>query len=716
VPYNQWEFNFLMDQDPMGTSAAAPGPSPDSLELTRRAWDLLIAGRDKPGLTALTVTSLADFLKAAEDLALNPVLTIEDRCVILDQAELLIRDLYPHLYFKQRDFKDAEPPVDPLERIGELRARIRSEAQGLSDLAFHLEMLKIFATVRDPHTAYALPEYFHGAVAFLPFRAGFYADALGRRRYIVTAVMEGFDHPDFTPGAELVSARGADFTKEVDRAALLSPGANAAAQHLRGLMRLTVRPLATAGTGGWHALSDAEFASFDYLPADYLPAGSSQRHSISFPWGVARGAGLHQPMPDQAFSMSRDLSASHHAANLLYNRLPQAPPQSRFPDVFEFQCTSGTSGSNCVDPGSLAAPNHPDKRFGYIAVKSFNSAGSANVSEDLPNEFARILKLLQPNAPDGLLVDIRSNPGGDIAAAESMLQMLTPQLITPANFHLANTDATQKILKIVANDASSSPELRAWAGQAARIPLPHGSPLTQGEPLTSAANAVGQVYQGPVVLLVDALTYSAADIFAGGFSDNRVGKVISPDPATGGGGASVWSHSDIVARLPAGVLKLETLPNGAAMSLAIMRSSRVGPNLGKPIEDIGVHPDVVHPRTLRDLLAPAHGSLIRRACELLADMPAHRIEILDSEQMPAAMAVKLTVVNLDRLEFTLDQDDAPSLKINAAELTSPVMVPFHSGGFVPGEMVVRGFSGDELAASARIVFEAPTANRRRRSD
>jgi hypothetical protein len=523
--------------------------------------------------------------------------------------------------------------------------------------------------------------------------------------------MEGFDHSAFTPGAELVSARGADFTGEVDRAALLSPGANAAAQHLRGLMRLTVRPLATAGTGGWHALSDAEFASFDYLPA-----GSSQRHSISFPWGVARGAGLHQAMPDQAFSMSRDLRTSHHAAKILYDRVPQAPSQSRFQDVFEFQAANGFSGSNCVDPGALAAPKHPDKRFGYIAVRGFSSAGSADVAEDLPNEFARILKLLQPNAPDGLLVDIRSNPGGDIVAAESMLQMLTPKPITPANFHLANTDATQKVLKIVASDASSYPELQAWAGRAENIPLPHGSPLIPGKPLTLAANAVGQVYQGPVVLLVDALTYSAADIFAGGFSDNGVGKVISPDPATGGGGASVWPHSDIVARLPAGALNLETLPNGTAMSLAIMRSSRVGPNLGKPIEDIGVHPDVVHPRTLRDLVAPASDGLIRRACELLADMPVHRIEILDAQQMPAAMAVKLNVINLDRLEFTLDQDDAPILKANAAELAGPVMVPFHPGGFVPGQIVVRGFSGDELAASVRIVFEAQTANRRRRSD
>jgi len=246
--------------------------------------------------------------------------------------------------------------------------------------------------------------------------------------------------------------------------------------------------------------------------------------------------------------------------------------------------------------------------------------------------------------------------------------------------------------------------------------LPHGEPLTPGQPLTTSPNAIGQIYQGPVVLLVDALTYSAADIFAGGFSDNRIGKVISPDASTGGGGASVWPHSDIVACLPAGALKLQSLPHGTDMSLAMMRSSRVGSMLGQPIEDVGVRPDIVYPRSLRDLLAGDSGDLLRHACATLAEMPFHRIEIAEVQHMPDGMATKLNAINLDRLEFTLDQDPAPVLKVSVAAASNPITVPFHPGGFLPAQMVVRGFSGDELVASARMVFEVQAANRRRRSD
>ncbi len=681
----------------MGTSVAPAVPSPDSFELTRRAWDALVADREMLGLPDLTVTPLADFLKAAEDPEQNPhQLSASDRIVVLDQAEILIRDLYPHLFFKQKDFKDAIPPVDPLYRIHQLRTRVQSGTGGLPDLGFHLEMLKIFASVRDPHTAYALPQYFHGAVAFLPFRVGCCEDPSGKTRYIVTSVMKGFEHPDFKPGAELVSSRASsDLTDEVDRAAQLSPGANKSAQHLRGVMRLTLRSLATAGTGGWRDLAEAVSATFHYKGA-----GSSQRHSISFPWGVARGAGLHQEIPGQAFSIAKDLSVSHSAAAILWNRAPQASPQSVFPDVFEFQTEISAFG----------------KQFGYVAVKSFSTPSSADLSSDLPNEFARILRLLQATALDGLIVDIRGNPGGDIVAAESMLQMLTARPIEPANFHLANTEATQNILKIIAADTSISPDLRAWAGSAESVPLPHGEPLTLGQPLTTSPNTIGQIYQGPVVLLVDALTYSAADIFAGGFSDNRIGKVISPDASTGGGGASVWPHNDIVARLPAGTLKLQPLPHGTDMSLAMLRSSRVGPSLGQPIEDVGVHPDIIHPRSLEDLLAGDSGDLISHACATLAEMPVHRIEITEVQQTPDGMATRLNAINLDRLEFTLDQDQAPILKVTAGAASSSITVPFHPGGFVPAQMVIHGFSGDELVASARMVFEVQTANRRRRSD
>ena len=44
------------------------------------------------------------------------------------------------------------------------------------------------------------------------------------------------------------------------------------------------------------------------------------------------------------------------------------------------------------------------------------------------------------------------------------------------------------------------------------------------------------------MLITDALSYSATDMFAAGFQDHGIGPVIGVGGATGAGGANVWSH------------------------------------------------------------------------------------------------------------------------------------------------------------------------------
>src|SRR5580698_96010 len=211
----------------MGTASAIL--TPDSVALTQQAWAALITDRANLGLPDLTVVSLTAFLQAAEDPQKNPnVLTAQEQALILSQAEILLSNLYPHLPFKPGDFPNANPPVDPLGDIQKLRSRMQASVGALGELEFHCAMLRIFASVRDPHTTYTLPAFFQGVVAFLPFRVGFYVDGTGKPRYHVTAVMEGFVHPTFIPGSELLSEPGGpDLATLVDQAAALTPGANA---------------------------------------------------------------------------------------------------------------------------------------------------------------------------------------------------------------------------------------------------------------------------------------------------------------------------------------------------------------------------------------------------------------------------------------------------------------------------------------------------------
>jgi hypothetical protein len=285
-----------------------------------------------------------------------------------------------------------------------------------------------------------------------------------------------------------------------------------------------------------------------------------------------------------------------------------------------------------LDAGGIAIRSaaRPDGRFGYIRIKSFLAA-ALDPAQSLTDAFQRILTMMETSAPDGLILDIRGNTGGAIEGAERMLQMLTPHRIEPSLFHLAMTPQVVEILRAVGPSQDS--HLALWAKDTLAGLTTADGHLSVGKPLTnpSQANEIGQIYHGPVVLLIDGLTYSAGDMFAAGFQDNEVGKVIGTDSRTGGGGASVWRHDELLQRLPPNNLGLAPLPGKAVIGLAILRTSRAGRNRNElepvPIEDVGVsidHPDLLHHPTLRDVLENST-DLLGFACDQLSAMPIHRI-------------------------------------------------------------------------------------------
>jgi hypothetical protein len=70
-----------------------------------------------------------------------------------------------------------------------------------------------------------------------------------------------------------------------------------------------------------------------------------------------------------------------------------------------------------------------------------------------------------------------------------------------------------------------------------------GEPYSQGYPIEGTdddANQVGQRYFGPVVLITDALAFSTADMFAAGFMDHEIGKVICTDENMAAAGGNNW--------------------------------------------------------------------------------------------------------------------------------------------------------------------------------
>ncbi|HEY0094289.1 MAG TPA: S41 family peptidase [Archangium sp.] len=255
-------------------------------------------------------------------------------------------------------------------------------------------------------------------------------------------------------------------------------------------------------------------------------------------------------------------------------------------------------------PASLSSRSveTPSGTFGYLRIAHF----IVSDVEGFVREVERIVRRL-PEA--GLIIDVRGNPGGSIPAAERLLQFFTSGRIEPASFSLRCTDSTRAL-------SESGEEWSRW-----RPSLFTGEPFSQGFPLTPVeeANGAGRVYQGPVVLLCDALSYSATELFIAGFKDHHLGKIIGADTHTGGGGSRMSWHHLLVRDLghqPGSPLR--PLARGAEIRFALLRSTRVGVKHGVPLEGLGVEVDVPYRYSRDDVL---HGDvdLLNRAAGVLTE-------------------------------------------------------------------------------------------------
>ncbi|HZM84694.1 MAG TPA: S41 family peptidase [Candidatus Limnocylindrales bacterium] len=140
-----------------------------------------------------------------------------------------------------------------------------------------------------------------------------------------------------------------------------------------------------------------------------------------------------------------------------------------------------------------------------------------------------LIRLLGELPQDGLVVDIRGNSGGYLAASELSLQALACRPVEPEPAQLAATALNLRICR------AYSP-FDAWKDSVQQA-LESGAPHSAGIPLTcpKLIERVPQSYFGPTVLLTDARCYWAADIFAAGFQDNDIGLVLGTDNNIGAG-------------------------------------------------------------------------------------------------------------------------------------------------------------------------------------
>src|SRR5262249_5860098 len=161
---------------------------------------------------------------------------------------------------------------------------------------------------------------------------------------------------------------------------------------------------------------------------------------------------------------------------------------------------------------------------------------------------------------------LRGCEEGVIPGAEQLLQLFSSRTIEPQTFQF-------RITPLIQDMAERCVALRAWK-DAIHNAVREGAVYSELRPLTNTdeANSIGRKCHGPIVVLVDALSYSSAEALAAGFQDHGIAPVIGTAPRTGGGGASAWNQ-DLLYQMSGNAL-FRRVDNMPSFRVATRRSRR----------------------------------------------------------------------------------------------------------------------------------------------
>jgi len=624
-------------------------------------------------------------LRAASDLptflASAGGLSLAQRKRLVDQALVLVGENFVHL-----PLKESMHGVDPVQKLRLIQHRLDQSTPSTmgSEFQFHRDMMEVFTSVRDLHTNYMLPAPFADKVAFLPFDMEEYYEG-DTPHYIATHFMTGFSHAHFKEGVEVRTWNAVPIRRAVAISANHHAGSNAAARHARGVEGLTLRSLRSS------LPPSAMWVMIGYTDLNGVDREMKQEWIVSPTLPDLGGVDADVAGIDAA-SLGLDIEADIRQRARVMLFAPKVFQQEKKPGrISKRGAAAGQDVTSTLSSIFRAkSVTTPSGEYAYIRIFTFNS----NNPVAFIDEFIRLAGLLPQN---GLIVDVRGNGGGHIFASEGLLQVLTPREITPEPTQFTNTPLNGRICKRHADNPLGI-DLGPWV-DSIRNSVETGAVYSRGFPITPTdfANNRGQTYHGPVVLITDARCYSATDIFAAGFKDHEIGRILGVDGNTGAGGANVWTHKLLkqLLEFPAPAdpdSPYTSLPGGANMRVAIRRTLRVGKQAGTPLEDLGVRPDARHKLTRNDLLN-GNEDLINTAAGILKTMP---VRLLGATAVLAGtdLTVEAATAGISRLDVYVDGRPLESLDIADGSHSISVTTPAGST-----TMKLEGFHDGNLVAA-----------------
>ncbi|MEA2138823.1 MAG: hypothetical protein QOG56_1973 [Solirubrobacteraceae bacterium] len=607
----------------------------------------------------------------------NKRLTVAEMTQIVDRAQFLLSGVYVHLMAKRALYAS-----DPLQALRNLKAELGSNPPRLNEEQFHERLAAIFSGLRDCHTNYYLPAPYRRTLVFLPFLV-----ESGGGRYVVTRIAaEGvvaddvFRVPrDGGPPVEVTHVNGVPIKQAIARNGDDSAGSTPGARQARGLARLTFRWLGL-GLGPREEWVDVRFTV------------DGQPHERRFEWLAAQQPASASPARQYAPGISHDLEGEwiRTIKEKLYSAAP-APvatqPESASESQSESESAKPSDPWTTIEggvakyrtyPATADAPEH-----GYLRIFTFE-VRPARVAAFL----ARIENILRRAPVDGLIIDIRANPGGNVFAAEGLLQLFSSRPVSRQGMQLLNAPVATALARPILGDGFLDlPVREAEATGAPFVVFPEMPRVKDRHALVAAE----QVYQGPVVVIVDAGCYSASEMFAAGMQDNRLASIVGTHAQTGGGGGIVWSDESLakVCRDRDLRRQLAPLPREASFEVAVLRSTRSRSRVGVAVEDMGVVvPDEHLYRLTRDDVLNDNEGLRAFASGILVDDHKPRVTATY-----ARGRYTLAMHALDRVDVHVD--GVPVAHFAASDMPATYVAP------PTGSVEFRGFSGGEFVTFHR---------------
>jgi hypothetical protein len=577
-------------------------------------------------------------------------LTWGERLDIITALSQVLEGVYSHLPLKRSLYG-----LDVVRGLENLRQQVPT----MTDIGFHRELTLLMNRLRDAHTQYRGPWTVTDAVASLPFLV----EAFGpveRPTFVVSKIdRRSIADLRFRPGVTIEYWNGVPFDRAVELHADHVTGGRPDARRARALESLTFRSLeyAPPPDEDWVVLGYRDLrgkAREVRLSWEGINPERAQAASCGMATRVRRGIdpGGEAVRRGKKYRFNPKLWRADRSVKVARGIRDQ------FADFLSSRRVKTKSGV-----------------FGYLRVWSFD------VNDD--DEFLKAAIAHLKALPDrGLIIDLRANPGGFIWAAERMLQLFTPKRISPTTFALRATPITAAL----ARAAFNRDELQPWEDSLTNAELT-GEPYSSHLPITppELCNDIGQRYGGPVVVVVDANTYSSGDLFTAGVVDNRIGPVVCIGEATGAGGANVWESEVIRAALSAAKIPLPPLPEGVSFTVAIRRAVRSNDAAGTLIEDAGI-PGQPYAMTRNDIFR-GNRDLLDYCGALLATQPHTRLNANWKGK-----ELILDTMGLDEIELYLDGRPTGlpiSLKRDGTRRIRGLTGSVEVVGFANGELLQR---------------------------